>query len=574
MEDWELLVDSDLNERNEIDYIILEGKGLNDLFAAIGQWRKRIGITRIYVNDLKALYIYNRNCGCYHWTNDSRPIANSPEAIDFLSLVDNENGVEFRYWKKLNPDAETVEEIYRNFWEAYQFFGSAPSASISSDVFNKRVLWRNDGMCANAKRSMSRVVEACIPQTEEELDFYINYDRGGLCYINPFMAEKELHIVGSADKKSCHLGSMVSRKYPISGFQPCDVKWFEEVEKDSENTAFIAHMFIKGLRKRNDSVLPDLQFHYGRELVIDNEISDIWEIRINEVDWEWFKENFEWKEARIKDLLVCKKDYLPKDFIKFAIKLFSEKDKEEKETFRRYLAKQQTELIYGNSIKRLYYDYSAQIDENGEVVVDKSSVKIHDDDKDEDIVVKVDDLTFKMKQQLLGKRPMPLQLGIWTVAYSRLDIWKAIKMIGEDKIAYGDTDSSKGFFTKEFCDVLNEEINENFRKAENYYGLKLPKELGRWVYEYTATRFRIGGRKWYLYETEKEGIKVKAAGANIKVLEEYCRNNENIWNEFSSRMEVEGIHSKVSYNFKKNMITTEEKSYMPFTMSVENEIYY
>jgi hypothetical protein len=505
------------------------------------------------VNDIKALYLYNREHKLFHWSEKSSPLATSADNFDFKTLIDEEIGVEFRNWKRFNEEIKTVEEFYECYWKAYWFLDGEPGAVLSSSIYNKRVLWRKGGHCYNFKKSMEPVTAAAMPKSEQELNFYLKYYKGGMCYVNPFYVNKHLHSIGSADKKTCHLASMVSRKYPLKGFIEVDPKHFDYVEQDTENTAFIATICFKKLRHKISSILPDLSYDFGKPIVRNNEPTDEWIVNIIDPDWEWFQKNYSWEDAKVMKLMVGEKTYLPKDCIKYFIILFNEKDEQLRETFERTLAKLQTEYIYGNSIKRLFYEYEANLNEEGEIDINSTKVP-----------------TFEEKCELLKKRILPLQLGIWTVAYSRRDIWRAIEIVGPDKSGCGDTDSSKGMFGPEMVSVLNKRINEEFREAERHLGFKLPEQLGRWQYEYTADDFKVVCRKWYIYRANGK-VHFRAAGAQLDVLEQWVKEHEEtVFEDFSQSMKIEGLFKRDVYDFKKNEIKKKELDYFTDAFIIEN----
>lgn len=550
IEDWEFLIDNE-----DGNYNIYKGKGLNNLYTTIRDKVSLYGITQIYTNDIKALFLYSKEQHVFKWSENSKPIANSMDSFDFLTLVDEEIKIEFRSWKRFDEKINDVEEFYRAYWTAYNYLGTRPGPVLSGTIFHGRVMYRSDGHCFNFKKSMAPVNLAALPKTEEELDFYLKYFRGGMCYVNPFYVNQTFESIGSADKKTCHLGSMVSRKYPLKGFINVNPEYFDYVESDSENTAFIATICFKNLRHKNSSLLPDLAYNFGKPIVRNSEPTGEWVIKINDADWEWFKENYSWEDAKVDKLLVGEKVYLPKDCIKYFIKLFNEKDLEEKETIQRKLAKGQTEYLYGNSIKRLYYEFEAELEE-GEVKISS-----------------VGNLSFEDKIEILKKRPLPLQLGIWTVAYSRRDIWRAIQIVGPDKSGYGDTDSTKGMFGPEMIPALNIEINREFKKAEDYLGFKLPEQLGRWCYEYTADKFKVVSRKWYIYMIGKE-IHFRAAGAQLDVLEKWVEEHrETIFEDFSTTMKVEGLFKIPKYDFKKGEVKVKDLDYFTDAYIIENSMY-
>jgi hypothetical protein len=73
------------------------------------------------------------------------------------------------------------------------------------------------------------------------------------------------------------------------------------VEKDFEETAFIAEMKFEGLVQKNSSVVSkDAIWRFG---FMDKDSN--WWIKINEIDWKWFKEEFKWDKAYIGNLYVA-----------------------------------------------------------------------------------------------------------------------------------------------------------------------------------------------------------------------------------------------------------------------------
>ena len=510
-------------------------------------------INVIYVKGVKLFYILNKNHELFKFT-DGKLKSDGNKNYDFFTLTSG--NIEFREWNNWFDKIDDCEEFFNYFYTAMNYLNQTNLEvygiyTLSHAAYKYGLLWRYDDFIGlNTDKAMKPVVERCVPKDEFILNFYENYYRGGLAFYNPFAKDIVLSNVLSADKKSCHLGAMVMERFPLDDFQEIEPKYFNEVENDFEDTAFIAQFRFKNLRKENFSSIPtNIMYQFGGYSDVDGN----WEFCLNEIDWKWFKNEFTWKKVQVSKLYVAQKKYLPKDVIKAFCKLYEEKEQYPKGTAARAVAKQITELPYGQSIKKTEYEYNAEIDENGEVVITKNNP-----------------LSFKQKQAILVKRRFPLQLGIWTVSYSRLDIWKSLQIATPEKTIYCDTDCNKNLWDKSIVDRLNAEIEAKVARVKTYCNIDLPLTIGRWDYEYTADEFIVSGIKWYAYKCNGE-TRFKAAGAQLDVVRNWFKTHDIT--DFNSQMECEQMFSTIKYDLKNNVATINYSNYFSEIFMGEQKLY-
>lgn len=514
--------------------------------------------TVIYCKNIKLLYILNKNVKAFDFSEESKIKAIGPKEFDFFTLRTTDNRIEFRNWNNFFNKIDDCEEFSINFAAAMDYFKCNNLEkfgvfTLSHDAFKRGVKWRyEDYVGYGIYSSMRKIVSDCVPKQIDTYEFYDNYWLGGMAFYNPFSKDAVLSNICSFDKKSCHLASMVFEKFPLTDFEEIDLQYWKEVQEDFDNTAFIAQFLFKDLSQKPESTMSqDVIGRFGHP-----DLDGNWLITINEVDWKWFKEEFEWREAYICGLKIAQKSFLPKNFIQSLLVLYEEKELYKKEDIRRTFAKQCTELPYGQSIKKTTYLYEGRLDEEGNVVIEASDEKT----------------SLKEIRKVLEKRLMPMQLGVWTVAYSRLDIWKATKLAGAKETIYCDTDCIKTTRSREFQTTLNEEIEQKAKAAQKRFpSLVIPQNLGRWTFEYCADEFIVAGIKWYAYSVDNK-IHFKAAGAQLDVLKEWFKDKE--LKDFNTKLEVEGLYKpQVKYDLKKNIaIIKTQNSYSSYLV-LEQECY-
>lgn len=528
------------------------GKGLKE-FKEFCSSLPQDKINVVYVKGLKLLYLLNKNFNYFKFT-DSKLRCDNFNDWDFFTLT-SEN-IELREWNNWFDKIDDCEEFFNYFYTAMRYLNQDDLKNfgiytLSHAAYKYGILWRYyDFIGKNTYQSMKPIVERCIPKDEFVLKFYEDYYRGGLAFYNPHARNIVLKDVLSIDKKSCHSGIMVMEKFPLNDFEEIETKYFNEVEDDYDETAFIGQFRFKNIRKEDSSIIPDnILYQFGGY----SDENGNWEFCLNEVDWAWFKKEFTWEKAKLVKLYVAQKQYLPKDVIKAIVKMYKEKEALEKGTAARSVGKQITELIYGQSIKKLEYRFEAKLNEKGEVNT-----------------YSYDPLTLEQKQEILRKRRFPLQLGIWTVSYSRYDIWKSIQIAGRDKTVYCDTDCNKNLQGKDIIDKLNEEINNKAALVKKHCNIDLPKTIGRWSYEYIADEFVVGGIKWYAYKVNDQ-IKFKAAGAQLDAIKEWFKTHE--LKDFNSKMECPNMFSTMKYDYENNVATVSYNNYFSEVFIQEQKLY-
>ena len=510
--------------------------------------------TVIYCKDLKLFYIVNKNEKIFEF-EEGRIKADGFNSFDFFTLKTKDETIEFREWKNWFDKIDEPAEFHKNFKAAMQYLNydkidKFGIYTLSHECFKRGIQYAYKDYAMKNLQSMKSWVEKTMPQDEDTIDFFEDYWRGGFAFYNAVYKDQVLKNITSFDKKSCHSAIMIFEKFPCESFVDLDLNYWNEVQKDFDITAFIANMKFEGLRQKKGSIIGlDAIWRFGQ-----HDAEGFWHITINEVDWAWFKEEFEWDKAYLYGLKIAHKNYLPKDMVKLLINLYNEKESYSKQDIRRQFAKQCTELCYGQSIKKVGYDYKAELDQDGNIKVEREKV-----------------LSLEEKQELLKRRPLPMSLGIWTVSYSRLDIWKAAKIAGSDATVYCDTDCIKTTRGKEIGELLNKEVEEKAKLAKKRFPkLEIPSTLGRWSFEYTADEFIVAGIKWYAHK-ENGTIKFKAAGAQLDVLEDWFRTHEI--SDFNTQMEVEGLFKQQRYDLKNNYVVIGSNNFFTDTICREQQFY-
>lgn len=320
-------------------------------------------------------------------------------------------------------------------------------------------------------------VKECLPKTPNELDLLVDIHKGGYYMVNNNVIEKTIENVYSFDSSSCHISLMARKPFPYGGFtEEIDENKIEEIIK-LRHYSWIGEFIFYNLEKKVN--LPINIIDYGKK------VDDKFVLILTDVDFEWFCNVFKFSGFLTMNFFYSKRKILPRNLLLMFDDLYRTKEAQKKGSFAKELSKFRAELPYGQSIKKPFYEKETYYDEN--------------------------DNTFKIMKKgyefndvinSLKKRNLPYQLGIWTVAYSRLELIKLIFKIGIDKVIYADTDSVK-FIGEEGLEIMkkyNNEIDEEFAAVEDKTHIKFLSKMGRWQFEGKYSRFKALGVKWYLVE--------------------------------------------------------------------------
>ena len=375
--------------------------------------------------------------------------------------------------------------------------------------------------------------------------------QGGFTHANAKYVMKVLSNVGSHDLTSSYPTVMVLERFPMSRAKLIDYEISEKEFRELLKTKCC--MFDLEL----ENVIP-LRWQ-------DNPISKskCWELRnyienngrvvmaehlkttCTEQDFFIYEQFYDWGEYHISNLRVYEKQYLPRNFVKSILKLYSDKTSlkgVEGEEVNYMISKNMINAAYGmmvTDINRTEYKY-----DSGSFLTMPA------------------DLEKNMDRYNNNKRRfLYYPWGVWVTAYARANLFSAIIEAGDDYV-YSDTDSVKLLNPErhvEYFKKYGEEILRKIEMAAQYHNIdvemfspKNPKgksiTIGLWDDEGIYNHFKTLGAKRYLIEKNGE-YQLTVAGVNKKKACEYLVSTGDPFGSFN-----DGLVVPVDYT-KRNILT-------------------
>lgn len=516
----------------------ITGKGFEEFLNAVAKFDNT---TVIYVKRLRwFLYIGSNfiNYADYQANADYFASVGNGNKLNFFYF--KMEHVELREWNNFFQKIEDTDKFLELIGNIRQYFKgkSATKMGLARGLRTtiSHDLWEDLGYKYFIGAGNNKIInERLMPQSIEEFDLYKRYNKGGLTFVNEEHINKVVKDVHCYDLKSSYLGSFVRRKYPQSTFEKCD-----DVEKISriiknDDYAWIGEFYLKNLRYKTKVLKVNLISGKNPWAVKDQADNDYWVVVLNNVDMIWFKEMFEWDESRFSSFFYSKADYNCYNYINMANEVFEEKEQSAAGSNAKIIRKLRTELIYGQSIKALSYSGQVYYDEETNQFCGFNEYGMEEE------------LTIDEIQSKLSKRKMPFQYGLWTAAWSRVELIQTILAIGEENFIYGDTDSVyfTGFEGIKVIEERNREIKRTVERMKSKRCVYVNPLLGTWKNEGDAKKFRVLGLKWYAKVDEAGEFKVKASGANPKAIEKELKKKKNPIAYFNKFMEVEGMMTAI-----------------------------
>lgn len=340
--------------------------------------------------------------------------------------------------------------------------------------------------------------------------------QGGFTHANAHYYNDVLHNVGSYDFTSAYPANMVLEEYPMSKGEFVTVSGLSELRDIMKYYCVCFEINFTGLKRRHecyDSYLSRPRARYlvkGRNYREDNKKIVQCEkcgYTITEQDFSIIEKCYTWETVSIGRVIRYRKGYLPTELVKAILLLYRKKTelKNAWKTQSPEIARVTLELymhykallnsVYGmcvTDIVRLIYDYDADAHEWQEP-------------KDPDLIEAIE------KENDSKRRFLFYPWGVWTTAYTRRNLWKAILELGKD-YCYSDTDSVKVLHTETHIDYFkryNEEISRKIERAAKHHGISpdefkprtvtgKTKVIGEWDYEGEYLKFKTLGSKRYL----------------------------------------------------------------------------
>lgn len=336
--------------------------------------------------------------------------------------------------------------------------------------------------------------------------------RGGNTHANRYLSGRIWENVDSFDFVSDYPAMMMLYKYPMSKFTPYgEIENITELEKLCASYACLFRLVLTDLRLKDNIAMPYIPISKctsyikkaddsNIELRLDNGrvlSAPMVSITVTDIDYEIIKKQYAYKKIGVSDLHIAKYDYLPKPILDTVMKYFKDKtelkyqisvesDKEKKENLQYLYAKSKNRLngIFGMCYTDPVHE-KILVNESGEWESETPDIN------------EALDKFYKSRNSFLY-----YAWGVWITCHARKHLEELIKITGQEKTIYCDTDSSK-------ATGVNLEKIEQFNKNI----IALCEERGSY--------YDCNGKRYYLGIAEKENKvpiqKFKTLGAK-----KYC----------------------------------------------------
>lgn len=522
---WELLY------KNEL----IKGKGFKDFISAATKLSANVNV--IYVRYLNYFITVSQNFIDY---TNKQFFANSSMNFYYIFCADN---VELRnwdnFWDKVQDKTVFMErlDICRTV-----FTGENKNKLSLSTHFRytlSRQMWEDMKYRYYLRTPEVRgYCKQMLPKDRDEFDYMNFIYKGSFFYSNPEYYRKNTVKVNYYDISSSHIGFMARKNYPYESFQ--EETETEKIQKIISDKFYCWYgmFYFERLQYKKEFPL-DLK-KFG--VPVENDMCS-WFIYLTNVDIEWFKQVFEWKScAAVKFYYTRQKPLgkVDKNFVSMVDSLYRIKDAQKKGTFAKEIHKFRAELPFGQSIKN--EDYYGKI--------------IYNDNEFE--YVDTDGTDFEQIKYKLSERGVPMCIGVWTAAYSRLEFFTMVNKIGLDKVIYGDTDSVF-FIGDEGIEAVkehNKEIDKEFEAIEKIKKVNFNKKMGRWCDQGRLDCMKPIATKWYLMLHSDGEFEVKASGVDTEKLLAYLKSQNTPFAAFDlNKIKVDGLRREYRQNYADKTIT-------------------
>lgn len=381
----------------------------------------------------------------------------------------------------------------------------------------------------------------------DEYDDFLTLMTGGSThanrlYVNTFINEEFINRYFKSNGKitcydfaSSYPFVMISERYPLSKFIVTD---YDEKYENTYKYSYIIKVKFSQLECKCHN--PYLSKH--KAVSLSKEISDNGKLikceectyLLTNIDMKIVRKNYKWKDMEIMYFKYAINDYLPPEFRKYIIDMYSDKTtlKNLKGYEDLYLKKKQKiNACYGMMLTKIYNEVINYIDNDWET--EKFDREVFNRLKEEkDSKSKFNDF-------------LPFQCGIWVTAFARYNLWENLILPNDELVYYYDTDSV--YFSDDKVLQSVEKYNAKIPKIHSEISSQLeidisklsPKDINGAEHpiglldfdgEYIEAVF-LGAKRYALRKTNGE-LKQTVAGVRkggVKALHDDLRNfNKNL----------------------------------------------
>ena len=345
---------------------------------------------------------------------------------------------------------------------------------------------------------------------------------GNILYIKEFINEKMV----SFDICSSYIASMLTEKYPVEKLRKIETNMNKYYS--SNEYAKLYDLTLKGIKaKMYNHYISFSKCEEYKNIVLDNGRvvkADYIRTTITDVDFEMIKKSYKIEEIIYNEIRVAEKDYLPKYFIEFLLKLYADKT-----TLKNVDGK---EDLYMKGKQFLNSTFGACVMNavQSSVVLDKGVWKCSVD-SDEFKKSKLDEQKSEDSYTLFV-----YSTGVWITAYSRRNLFERLidnNYELDSDVVYYDTDSLKilnGDKHIHIFEEYNKSISRKLLEMCVHYNIPFskckPKDIkgiehliGVYEIDGEYSEFCTLGAKRYCYRSlEDNEIHITVSGVNKKAV--------------------------------------------------------
>lgn len=372
--------------------------------------------------------------------------------------------------------------------------------------------------------------------------------QGGFTHAAARFSGKVEKNVDSIDFTSSYPYVLLSEQFPMSSGRIVEVKTKEEFQKYINLYCCLFDVEFTNLTPKiiNENYISLSRCYQHEKVVVNNGrvvSADKITTTITDVDYTVIEKTYKWDSMTIYNFRIYNRGYLPTNFVKSILKLYSDKTTlkgvEGKEV--EYLvSKGMLNSCYGMTVTDIVRD---EIIYSNEWDIEKADVE--------------KDIEHYNKSR---NRFLYYPWGVWVTAYARRNLWGGILAFGDDYI-YSDTDSIKCINIEKHFDYINSYNNTvklKLQMAADYHKIDfelfqpktikgVKKLIGVWDWETENnkyTRFKTLGAKRYMIEQDGK-INITVAGVNKKSAVPYLvkKYGDKIFDAFTNDLTIPKEHT-------------------------------
>lgn len=372
--------------------------------------------------------------------------------------------------------------------------------------------------------------------------------QGGFTHAAARYSGKVEKNVDSIDFTSSYPYVLLSEQFPMSSGRIVEVKTKEEFHKYINLYCCLFDVEFTNLTPKiiNENYISLSRCYQHEKVVVNNGrvvSADKITTTITDVDYTVIEKTYDWDSMTIYNFRIYNRGYLPTNFVKSILKLYSDKT-----TLKGVEGKEVEYLVSKGMLNSCYGMTVTDIVRDEIIYYDEWDIEKADVEKD---------IEHYNKSR---NRFLYYPWGVWVTAYARRNLWGGILAFGDDYI-YSDTDSIKCINIEKHFDYINSYNNTvklKLKMAADYHKIDfelfqpktikgIKKLIGVWDWETENnkyTRFKTLGAKRYMIEQDGK-INITVAGVNKKTAVPYLvkKYGDKIFEAFTNDLTIPKEHT-------------------------------